>query len=171
MFKLPDREDGEVLFANRDLEFVFLDPAVWASPLLWTRANGLPSWFWRCDLNFLSWVNGVAAKAGDKLPAAALERVNFVRSCVCAEYGITDDNWEEKMPAPGAKLDTSFFAQSVSLCDRYCGPAWPGIEECAESIGYKKALRLEVFDPPAHREIMRAQEYADAKKRDKSKRK
>lgn len=137
---LPARAGGEVLFASRDLEPIFLDPNVWHSPCLLRGSTGQLTWFWRCDLAFLSWVDGVVASAGDRLPPHLVERVAFVRSCVCAQYGMTDDNWPDRMVAAGLPLDTSFLASALGVVDFDLAPPWPGLDVAARAAGYSDPL-------------------------------
>lgn len=166
---LPYPNDGSELFADRYLNIVWLTPGFWHSPSLHALPSGVESWHWRCDPLFLSWLNAVAKKAGDGLSREARIRADFIRSCICLAYDITDDNWQEKMAPPGAKLPMEMLQASIGLCDIYCGPIWPGIEDMAIEMNFASFLRSEVFDHAAYRAHMRSQENAVKGKRRKPK--
>ncbi len=164
----PSPDHPLALFASRDLHFLFLPSPLFASPSLHRLPSGVLSWHWLCDLTFLSWLNGVASRAGDALSPDQRFRTDRIRTYICGTYGITDDNWRELLPAPGAKLDSSFLPLTVTLCDAHLGPEWPGIFDAARSIGYDKPMRTEIFDPAAYREFTEQQEYERKKNRAKS---
>lgn len=153
----------DVLFSNRDLHLLWLPP-IFHSPSLHALPSGVLSWHWRCDLTFFSWLNGVTCKAGDKLSPELVARTGFIRSYICAAHGITDDNWQQLMSPPGAKLPIEFQFESVRLCDMHSGPEWPGINEAARQSGYENPLRTAIFDPPAFKSFLNMQEYAAKKK-------
>lgn len=153
-----DRPEGAVLYGSKDLELVWLPP-VWASPCLCTARSGRLGWFWLVDAVYLSWAMGVREKAGLHLPRHLLPRIDFVFSYVCATNGITDD-CSERLPAPGAKLPEGTIADSAGLCDEFCGPAWPGIEDVPGPV----RLRAEVFDPLAYRKSLADQQYRERRK-------
>lgn len=152
---------SDTLFHSRDLAFLSLPAGVYASPSLHAH-NGVLTWFWLASPLTLSWAEGIAARHADKLSADTLHALDVLRVYVYSHYGITDDDTSALLP-PGGKLPMDALADSVGLCDMYLFPAWPGIDLYAKSIGYKDALRQDVFEPEAYREQQKKREWLDEK--------
>jgi hypothetical protein len=152
------------LFSSRSLQFRWVE-SIWASPSLHRAPKGQWAWYWAVDLTFLSWLGGFAKRHKVSLTPDDRVRINFVRSHVCAVNGIDDDNWQERLPPPGAELPTAALAESVPLVDAHLFPAWPGVEDAAREIGYQNPLRTELFAPDEYRDFLAGQEWAEKKKK------
>lgn len=126
-------ETPTLLYATKDLSFVLLPPG-YASPSLHRDEHGNARWFWRCDLAFLSWMEGVALVNAKKLTPVMVRAMDRVRCHVYHHAGITDDT-THLIPKPGGKLPTELFADTLSLYDAHCGPNWKGMAECARALG------------------------------------
>lgn len=120
-----------LLYATRDLSLMWL-PAGFANPSLHRDQAGSLRWYYRCDLTFLSWVLGVANRAGARLTADQRGAIDFVTSHVCARNGILDT---ADLPEPGARLPTDAQAEFVSLYDAELAPSWPGMRAFAQAHG------------------------------------
>jgi hypothetical protein len=92
-----DTPASPALYSTKGLELLWL-PKSFASTFL----SG-DKWYFACDLTFLSWMNGLATKNAAKLTKQMTDSINFIRSWIYSENGITDDT-PHLIPEPGAKL-------------------------------------------------------------------
>jgi hypothetical protein len=125
---------SDPLWASRDLLFARL-PAFFHSPSLHSfPPSTLPVWFWRVDLSFLSWVESLVARAGDRLTADQSRSCDFVRSYVYASLSLQDGDPLPPLPSPPRLSGDDLLTDSISLYDVHCGPVWDGMLAHAQRL-------------------------------------